>query len=101
MKPSRFFLPVLLAFALLFAQQGSFMHVIAHTLAKQSQDQSLPHHKHCDMCSVYAQIGSAVGVSPIHFNFASSFEAALTTFAVSFLSIAFTAFAARAPPYSA
>ena len=94
-------LPLLLILALLFAQQGAFAHDIAHTLAEQSQDQSLPHHKHCDLCSVYAQIGSAVGVSHIHFDFASSFQVTLTTFSISFLSIAFTAFAARAPPYSA
>jgi hypothetical protein len=93
-------LPLLLTLALLFAQQGSFAHGIAHALAEQSQDQSLPHHKHCDLCSIYTQIGSAVGVSQIHFDFASTCEAVLTTFPVSFLSIAFTAFTARAPPYS-
>ena len=69
------FLKSLLVFALLFAQQGAFAHGIAHTLAEQSQEQSLPHDKHCDLCAVYAQIGSAIGISHIHFDFASSFEA--------------------------
>jgi len=95
------FLRSLLVFTLLFAQQGAFVHGIGHTMAEQSQDQSLPHDKHCDLCAVYAQIGSAVGVSHVHFDFASSFEATLTTYSVTFRSIAFTAFAARAPPYSA
>ena len=76
----------LLAFALLFAQQGAVTHSISHVLAEQSQDQSLPHDKHCDLCAAYAQIGSAVGVSHIHFDFASSFEATLTTYSVTFRS---------------
>jgi hypothetical protein len=93
-------LKLLLVFALLFAQQGSVTHGISHVLAEQSQDQSLPHHQHCDLCAVYAQVGSAIGSSHVAFNFTSSFEAALTTHSVSFRSIAFTAFAARAPPFS-
>lgn len=91
----------LLVLALLFAQQGAVTHGISHVLAEQSQDQSLPHDKHCDLCAVYAQIGSAVGVSHIHFDFASSFEAARDTYSVAFRSFSFSAFAARAPPYSA
>lgn len=95
------FLRSLLVLALLFAQQGAFAHGIAHTLAEQSQDQSLPHDKHCDLCATYAQIGSAVASSDIHFDFASIFEAALATHSTTFRLVAFTAFAARAPPYSA
>jgi hypothetical protein len=87
-----------LVFALLFAQQGAVTHGIAHTLTERSQDQSLPHHEHCDLCAAYAQIGSAVGSSHVSFDFAPSFKNPLTTHSVSFRSIAFTAFAARAPP---
>lgn len=101
MRSSRLLLPLLLLFALLFAQQGALSHGIEHALAEQSQDQSLPHDKHCDLCATYAQIGSAIGSSHIHFDFASSFDEAITAPSVSFHSIAFTAFAARAPPYSA
>jgi hypothetical protein len=93
-------LKLLFVFALLFAQQGAVTHGIAHTLAEQSQDHSLPH-QHCDLCAVYAQIGSAIGSSHVSFDFTSSFEEALTSHSVSFRSIAFTAFAARAPPFSA
>ena len=92
------FLKSLLVFALLFAQQGAVMHGIEHTLAERKQEPSLPHHQHCDLCAVYAQIGSAIGSSHIDFDFASSFETTLTTYTASFFSIAFTAFAARAPP---
>ena len=41
----------LLVLALLFAQQGAVTHGIAHTLAEQSQDQSLPHDNHCELCA--------------------------------------------------
>lgn len=91
----------LLVLTLLFAQQGAAMHGIEHTLTEQKQDPSLPHHQHCDLCAVYAQIGSAIGGSNIEFDFASSFEQTLTAHSASFRSIAFTAFAARAPPRSA
>jgi hypothetical protein len=101
MRSSRLLLPLFLVFALLFAQQGAVTHSISHVLAEQKQDQSLPHNQHCDLCEVYAQIGSAVGVSHVHFDFASVCEENLTNHSVSFRSIAFTAFAARAPPYSA
>ena len=94
-------LKFLLVFALLFAQQGAVTHSISHVLAEQSQDQSLPYHHHCDLCGLYAQIGSAIGSSHISLDFTSSFEETLTTYSVSFRSIAFTAFAARAPPCSA
>lgn len=91
----------LLVLALLFAQQGAVTHGIAHVLAEQSQDQSLPHDNHCDLCAAYAQIGSAVGVGYIHFDFASNFGATHAAHSCSCHSVAFAAFAARAPPYSA
>ena len=91
----------LLVLALLFAQQGAVTHGISHVLAEQSQDQSLPHHQHCELCAVYAQIGSAIGSSHVSFDFTLSFEETLYHYSVSFRSVAFTAFAARAPPFSA
>jgi hypothetical protein len=90
----------LLVIALLFAQQGAMTHGIAHTLAEQSHDKSLAHDKHCDLCAVYAQIGSAVGSSNIHFDFTATFAETLSSHASSFRSVAFAAFSARAPPYS-
>jgi hypothetical protein len=95
------FLKSFLVLALLFAQQGAVTHSIVHTLAEQSQNQSLPHDNHCDLCATYAQIGSAVGVGHIHFDFAATFEANHSTHSFSFHSVAFAAFAARAPPLSA
>ncbi len=92
------FLRSLLAFFLLFAQQGALSHGIAHTLAEQSQDQSLPHDKHCNLCEGYAQIDGAIGSSQIHLDFAASFGEARPVQSHSFHSRTFAAFAARAPP---
>lgn len=92
----------MLIFALLFAQQGGVVHGIAHTLAESTQDsdQSLPHDKHCDLCAVYAQIGSAIGSSSIGFVGSDNFETLHFNQPVSYTSHTFVAFAARAPPYS-
>jgi hypothetical protein len=95
------FLKSLLILALLFAQQGAVTHGIAHTLAAQAQDQSLPHDQQCELCAAYAQVGSAVGSSSVHFDFAARTQETLSTRSASFHSIAFAAFAARAPPRSA
>ncbi len=101
MKLSRLSLPLLLILALLFAQQGAFAHSIAHTLAEQSQDQSLPHDKHCELCATYAQIGGAIASSDVRFDLAVAFGETPVAPQASCHSIAFAAFAARAPPCSA
>jgi hypothetical protein len=101
MKLLRIFRPLLLVIALLFAQQGGLTHGIAHTLAEQAQDQSLPHDNHCELCAAYAQIGSAIGSSSVHFDFATRAEDTLSNHSAPYRSIAFAAFAARAPPRSA
>ena len=101
MKPSRaIFFPLLLTLALLFAQLGGLTHGISHTLDEQSQDQSLPHDKHCDLCAVYAQIGSAIGSSSINFASSGNYETQYLRYSSSYISNTFVAFAARAPPYS-
>jgi hypothetical protein len=92
---------LLLVFALLFAQLGGLVHGITHTLAEQSQDQTQPHDKLCDLCAAYAQVGSALGSNPVLF---TAVESGIFFVAAGFsaaYSSAFAAFAARAPPYSA
>jgi len=93
---------LLLIFALLFAQLGGLAHGISHTLIEQSQsqDQSLPHHQHCDLCSVYAQIGSAVGSNSVSFTGSENIETPHLNNPDSYTSSTFVAFAARAPPFS-
>jgi hypothetical protein len=91
----------LLVFALLFVQLGGAMHGIAHTLAEQQQDQTLAHDKLCDLCASYTQLGSALGNNqPLSFSVASICDVFTTTTLPCAHADAFTAFAARAPPYS-
>lgn len=67
---SRQLLFLLLAFTLLFAQQGAAIHALSHlgeALASQSQqDKHLPHSPACDKCVVYAGAGSAVAASSLN-----------------------------------
>ena len=57
MKLSRYLLPLLLAMALLLAQQGGATHSLIHALAKQTQqDKHLPQSSPCEQCEVYAQL---------------------------------------------
>jgi hypothetical protein len=92
------FLKSLLVLALLFAQQGVVTHGISHVLAEQSQDQSLPHDQHCELCAAYAQVGSAVGSSHFHFDPGTYSTEAHRDTAVDFRTAPCAAFAARAPP---
>ena len=96
------YLPIrlLLVFALLFTQIGGLAHGIAHTLEGQSQGQSLPHDRLCDLCAAYAQIGSALGSNGPTLAPCKQPPAFSAIVPVVFHSIAFTAFAARAPPHS-
>jgi len=60
MAVKRALIHVLLAFALLLAQQAMLAHAATH-LAKPpaSQDKQLPQHKVCEQCALSAQFGSA------------------------------------------
>lgn len=92
---------LLLIFALLFSQLGGLSHGIAHTLEGQKQDQSLAPDRLCDLCASYAQLGTAF-ISPASLcvpDVQRPESAAPATFALFFAS--FSAFAARAPPYTA
>ena len=98
MKLTRFIFPLLLVFALLFTQQGGMAHGVSHALAEQSQDQSLPHDKLCDLCAVYAQMGSGLLGAPTLVTFSETISFFALTSSSPFLSHFFSAFAARAPP---
>ena len=95
------FARLLLIFALLFAQLGGLTHGISHALADQSQDQSLPHDNHCDLCATYAQLGSAIGSNTVHFEPATCTETPHHVLSTPAACATFSAFSARAPPYSA
>ncbi len=101
-RAMRYFLPsrFLLIFALLFAQLGGLTHGISHALADQSQDQSVPHDKLCELCAAYAQLGTALGSSAVHFEPSTSPETPHHVLSTPATSAAFIVFSARAPPYS-
>lgn len=96
---------LLLIVALLFAQMGGVTHGISHALGEQptkhAPDQSQAGDKHCDLCEVYAQIGSAVGASSQPMLTASSQETPHLTPRVTASGNVYIAYPARAPPYSA
>lgn len=64
---SRLLLFLLLAFALLFAQQGAAVHALSHLTeplpSHSQQDKQLPHSPTCEKCVVYAGVGTAVAAS--------------------------------------
>jgi hypothetical protein len=99
MRPVRFFLPVLLAFALLFAQQGAAMHVISHVVADQKQQHKhSPHSPNCEQCEAYAQLGGALNSSTHSFALDAAPNAAAQHRASTFRSTSTLAALARGPP---
>jgi len=90
----------LLIFALLFAQMGGIAHGISHTLTGHNSEQSLPHDQHCDLCGLYAQIGSALGSSHAPFITTDTHHTPYLALFAPPASATFFAYAARAPPYS-
>ncbi len=92
------FLKSLLVLALLFTQQGAVTHAISHVLAEKSQDQSLPHDRHCELCGAYAQVGSALGSSQLSFDPSFFTDEHHVDAAAAFRNHPLAAFSARAPP---
>ena len=100
MKLSRAaFFPLLLAFALLFAQQAGATHTLSHALEEQTQhDKQAPHSDVCEQCAAYAQLGSALR-SAFH-SFAAIAVPAETArhHSIALRSVLILAAAARGPP---
>ncbi|MEI7843513.1 MAG: hypothetical protein WCI39_10850 [Gallionellaceae bacterium] len=91
---------LLLALTLLFVQAGGFAHGISHILSEQSQDQTQPQDKLCDLCATYAQTGNALASTPLTFAAQSSEFLYNSIYSYRYEKSLFTAFTARAPPYS-
>lgn len=89
---------LLLVCALLFAQMGGVVHGIAHALEQHTPDHALSHDKHCELCEVYAQIGSAIGSSAPPLPATASLETSHFTVAATPVGGVLIAHPARAPP---
>lgn len=99
MSRSRLFLPLLFAFTLLFAQQGSFAHALRHVMAEQKQqDKRAPHSNTCDQCASYAQLGGALNSACHTFKAISVSSASVQQFVVACISTQVLAASARGPP---
>lgn len=99
---SQLILSLLLAFTLLFAQQGAAIHALSHlteTLPNHSQqDKQLPHSPACDKCVVYAGMGSALASSAFVPQTAAAQAPQQETVPTALLSQAVRPYLARAPP---
>jgi hypothetical protein len=92
---------LLFIFALLFAQTGGLVHGISHTLSDIQPHKSLAHEKLCDLCATYAQVGSALGSHPLVFTPSVQLERLSDSTCITQVTTTlFSAFSARAPPYS-
>lgn len=101
MRLARLFLPVSLAFALLFAQQVGAVHTLRHELQDLSQkDKQAPHSDACEKCAAYAQLGSALSVGTYDLALPQVANEVELQFANYFRSVHVLAAVARAPPYS-
>ena len=89
----------LLIIALLFAQLGGLTHGITHTMSERGRDVSVPHDKHCDLCELYAQVGSAVGSASIQLKAPQLYSEFFLIPAAKTGSASLYAYTARAPPY--
>ena len=104
MKLSRtIFLPLLLALALLFAQQAGAAHALHHALenlTQQQEDKQAPHSNTCEQCATYAQLGSALNVGAYNFTPLLVSDETVQQRTTSFLSAHTSPAVARGPPQS-
>lgn len=93
---------LLLAFTLLFAQQGAVIHALSHLsepLPTQSQqDKQLPHSPACDKCVVYAGVSTALASSELSFAATADQVPYLAATPPALLSQPARLYRARAPP---
>lgn len=99
---SRPLLFLLLAFTLLFAQQGAAIHALSHLSeplpSHSQQDKQLPHSPACDKCVVYAGVGSALAADALAIPVAVTLASHLDVVPTALLLQSARLYRARAPP---
>lgn len=98
MKLTRFFYPLLIVCALLFAQSAGIAHHIAHSLSEQTQDQSLPDTKLCQLCAEFAHISGAIHSDVLHLRLLQTHSLFIATAIPASPHATLSAFVARGPP---
>ena len=102
MNLSRLFLPVFLAFVLLFAQQAGVTHALQHALADLAQQQNekqTSQPKTCEQCETYAQLSNALNVGVYVFALLRVSGETFQHVNIAHRPIPVLAAAARGPPY--
>ena len=97
------FFPLLLAFALLFAQQVGATHALHHALenlTQQQEDKQSSHSNTCEQCAAYAQLGSALNVGTHDLTLLLVSDEMVQHHAISFPSLHTLPAVARGPPSS-
>ncbi|MEO1767359.1 hypothetical protein [Thiobacter aerophilum] len=95
----RIWLSLLLAAALLFAQQGGFVHALSHLHGSRAPaEKQLPHSPACEQCVAHAPLGAGLTPQPLLFAPASPVPLAVPAPAQGFSPRFFTATRSRAPP---
>lgn len=102
MRPSRtIFLPLLLAFVLLFAQQVGAAHALHHAfedLTQHQEDKQSSHSNTCEQCAAYAQLGSALNVGTHALTLLHVSDEMVQYRTISFLTVHTFPAVARGPP---
>ena len=99
---NRILYTAILAFALLFAQQGAAWHALSHTsgtVGHSQPEHKLPHGEQCTKCAAFSQLGAACvsSVPPLvllNFNDVAPQHAASP-----FYRLSLQAYQSRAPPF--
>lgn len=90
-----------LAFALLFAQQGAAWHALSHTGGQAGHSQSdskLPQGEQCTKCAAFSQLGSACVSSTPAINLAIFSHVVPQYAATQYSCLNLQAYQSRAPP---
>jgi hypothetical protein len=100
---TRLLYSLLLAFVLLFAQQGAALHALEHFAENRApqQEKHLPHSPVCEKCVVYAGIGGAASSSPLAFEEQKAVGILVAIVLFSVIAFPLQAYHSRAPPRSA
>jgi hypothetical protein len=99
MKQSRFLLPMMFAFALLFAQQAGATHALHHAFHDLTQkSKQAPHSNVCEKCATYAQLASALNVAIIGLDPTQAANEVVRHCTITFHSVGVVAAFARGPP---